>query len=56
LDIKCFFFVFGIFLHPREGKKKASAKQDLLGGGNGVLLPHYEGFLIFNLPYLQVIL
>jgi hypothetical protein len=32
LDIKCFFFVFGIFLHPREGKKKASAKQDLLGG------------------------
>jgi hypothetical protein len=47
-------FVFGNFLDPREGEKKeASATKDFLGGKNGVLLPHYEGFNFFEFSILR---
>jgi hypothetical protein len=41
--MKCF-FVFGKFLHPREGKKRSQYYKGFFGEKNGILLPHYEGF------------
>jgi hypothetical protein len=48
-------FVFGNFLHPREGKKKKPLLQRIFWGEKMVYCCHImKDFIFLNLPYLEV--